>query len=177
MPPQVKWRRTHRVGRWKKDAPEPRPLLVEFCSQYDRDILLSRLALVYSGLDADIRITPDLPIPKPSRNCPHKTVAFGSSTVNKDARNFSLKQPKMPIDALLKTSTRVEACSSQNVEISFPLKGKTAKRTKKKKVRRRSMKAATPTLVLSTCLTCLLRQEIRVNQQSSLPLLQPRQQV
>lgn len=55
----VRWRRIHRVGRWLGGCP-PRPLLVEFCSQRDRDIVLSRLPRIYDRLRIPLTITPDV---------------------------------------------------------------------------------------------------------------------
>lgn len=57
--PNTRWRRVHRVGRWTRGC-SPRPLLVEFSSQKDRDILLSRLSRVYERLRLPLRITPDI---------------------------------------------------------------------------------------------------------------------
>lgn len=83
MSTQVRWRRTHRVGRWRANATKPRPLLIEFCSQRDRDVFLSKLPLVYAGLDIELHITPDVPITEAARGGPHKTTANGMHQCDK----------------------------------------------------------------------------------------------
>ena len=61
MLPNVRWRRIHRVGRWIPNGP-PRPILVEFRSQFDRDRLLAKLPQIYNGVSLPLRITPDIKV-------------------------------------------------------------------------------------------------------------------
>jgi hypothetical protein len=77
----VKWKRSHRVGRWR-GLNYSRPLLVEFYSQKDRDLLLSRSKRIYSRVELPINITPDL-CPEVAQT-PERSIKCAPKSLNLD---------------------------------------------------------------------------------------------
>ena len=60
LPPATHWKKVHRVGKWAGCAPAPpRPLVVEFLNQRDRDLLLSRKKEVQFALAGNVTVVPD----------------------------------------------------------------------------------------------------------------------
>lgn len=110
LPPGVRWRRIHRIGRWTKGCP-PRPLLVEFCSQRDRDIILSRLSRIRDRLTLPLIITPDV-----------KDHVIGKLQTNAISTHLDSKIPRVMVKQVSPTETiRIHSdnCSTHDSEIDL----------------------------------------------------------